>query len=78
MENWKEVQSTEEPLLYEENNGTVYIRKDVVLTEGDDDTPDMYTYQERKMSASQYPFYEDYERLQADVDYIAMETGVEL
>lgn len=78
MRVWKEVESTEKPLTYEENNGIVFIRKDIELVEGDGENPDMYHYKEKRMTAAEYLFYEDYEKLQSDVDYLAMEMGVEL
>ncbi|MDD3415473.1 MAG: hypothetical protein PHY47_15935 [Lachnospiraceae bacterium] len=78
MNTWNSVESTEKTLLYEEIDGIVYVRKNIELIPGTDDKPDMYHYQEKKMLASEYTIYEDYERLQSDVDFIAMEMGVVL
>ena len=75
---WKSVESTEKPLLYEESGNNILVRKDVELIPKTDDKPAMYLYQEKKMSKSEYSIYEDYQRLQSDVDFIAMEVGVSL
>lgn len=87
---YQKAYSTLKPDLIDDYSSkyTVYLRKNIVETEYHDEFTDstvtMYEYDEAKLTKEQYRQYlqelslKDIEQQRADIDYIALMTGIDL
>ena len=81
---WKVVENSNEnkPVSVEFEGDIVRVRKEYEIVPIIDDHGEItgrhWRYLERRMTSSEYDVFSTSEQQRADIDYIAMETGVEL
>lgn len=85
--NYVKSQSSIKPELIDTTSSktTVYLRKNIIETKQDDDyNTTLYEYDEAKLTKEEYTQYLkelsiiDIQQQRADIDYIALMTGVDL
>lgn len=74
---FKEVESTVEPSVFEENAGTYYVRRNITEVEATDETPTMYVYEEAQATEVEY-IQAQLDVNASNVQYLAMMTDIDL